>query len=288
MLWPNRPHPAYDSPMARQDTDPLDQSSFAFDDFPSEVSPARTPFAAALARIADFVMPPVCLGCHAHLGGLDALCPKCWSGITFIRPPLCDRLGTPMPYDTGGVMISAAANAAPPSFDRARAVANFDGLMRDLVHDLKFNDRHDLRRLLCRWLLEAGREVLAGADMVVPVPLGRWRLFQRGFNQAALLAQDVSQKTSAIYAPMVLVRTRKTRPQVGLTRLERQKNVRGAFAVPDARKNAVAGRNIVLIDDVITTGATIGACARALKRAGAARVDVLSLALVTDAGLVTV
>jgi ComF family protein len=288
MQWPNRPHPAYDSLMARQDTDPLDQSSFAFDDFPSDVKPALTPFAAALARIADFVMPPVCLGCHAHLGGLDALCPKCWSGITFIRPPLCDRLGTPMPYDTGGVMISAAAYAAPPSFDRARAVANFDGLMRDLVHDLKFNDRHDLRRLLCRWLLEAGREVLAGADIVVPVPLGRWRLFQRGFNQAALLAKDIAEKTTVTYAPMVLVRTRKTRPQVGLTRLERQKNVRGAFAVPDARKNAVAGRNIVLIDDVITTGATVGACARALKRAGAARVDVLSLALVTDAGLVTV
>ena len=85
-------------------------------------------------------MPPVCLGCHTPLGGLDALCPQCWGGITFIRPPLCDRLGTPMPFDTGGTMISAAASAAPPAYDRARAVASFDGLMRDLVHDLKFRD----------------------------------------------------------------------------------------------------------------------------------------------------
>lgn len=233
-------------------------------------------------------MPPVCLGCHTPLGGLDALCPQCWGGITFIRPPLCDRLGTPMPFDTGGTMISAAASAAPPAYDRARAVASFDGLMRDLVHDLKFRDRHELRQLLGRWLAEAGRDLMPGAGLIVPVPLGRWRLVQRCFNQAAILAQDVAAASNLAYDPMVLVRARKTRPQVGLTRLERQKNVAGAFVVPDAKKLAVAGRNVVLIDDVITTGATVGACARALKRAGAARVDVLALALVTDAGLVTV
>lgn len=242
--------------------------------------------ASGLAQLIDLIMPPVCLSCHAHLGGLDALCASCWSGITFIRPPLCDRLGSPMPFDTGGVMISAAASADPPAYDRARAVASFDGLMRDLVHDLKFRDRHDLRRLLGRWLTEAGRDILKGGGVIVPVPLGRLRLVQRGFNQSAILAQDVARATGLPYAPLVLVRARKTRPQVGLTRLERHKNVSGAFDVPDAKRPVIAGRNVVLIDDVITTGATVSACASALKRAGAARVDVLALALVTDTGLV--
>ena len=274
--------------MAAQDTDPIGELSPLGCDVTPRALMKRGRFTTGLARVVDLIMPPVCLGCHTHLGGLGALCPKCWSTITFIRPPLCDRLGVPMPYDTGGVMISAAASAAPPAYDRARAVASYDGLMRDLVHDLKFNDRHDLRQLLGRWLLEAGRDVLVDADMIVPVPLSRWRLFQRGFNQAALLAQDIAAATHISYSPLTLVRSRKTRPQVGLTRLERQKNVSGAFAVTEPRKNSVAGRNIVVIDDVITTGATVGACAKALKRAGAARVDVLALALVIDAGLVSV
>lgn len=248
-------------------------------------APARSPWSAAASaftRVLDVVMPPVCLGCHSHLGGLDALCPQCWNKITFIRPPLCDRLGSPMPFDTGGAMISAAASANPPPYDRARAVASFDGLMRDLVHDLKFRDRHDLRHLLGRWLTEAGRELLFDADVIVPVPLGRLRLVQRCFNQSAILAQDVAKAANITYAPLALERRRKTRPQVGLSRADRLKNVSGAFVVPEPWKNVIVGRNIILVDDVITTGATIGACATALKRAGAARVDVLALALVTD------
>ena len=248
--------------------------------------PAAGLFASALASVADLIMPPVCLGCHTNLGGLDALCPRCWGGVSFIRPPLCDKLGSPLPFDTGGVMISAAAAASPPVYDRARAVASFDGLMRDLVHDLKFRDRHDLRRLLARWLTEAGRDMLVGADLVVPVPLGRLRLVKRCYNQSAILAQDTARLAGLSYDPMALVRARTTLPQVGLTRLERRKNVKGAFAVPDAKKPVVTGRRIVLIDDVITTGATVSACAAALKQAGAAHVDVLALALVTDAAFV--
>ncbi len=120
-------------------------------------------------------MPPVCLACREPLAGHDALCPVCWSGVDFIRPPLCDRLGLPMPFDAGGVMVSAAAVADPPPYGRARAVAAYSGQMRELVHALKFNDRHDVRRLFGRWLVEAGKELLADADVVVPVPLSRWR-----------------------------------------------------------------------------------------------------------------
>jgi ComF family protein len=240
----------------------------------------------AIGAIADLLMPPLCLACNGRLAAHDALCPRCWKGIDFIRPPLCDRLGLPMPYDTGGPMISAAAAADPPVYGRARAVARFEGVMRTLIHDLKFHDRHDARRLFGRWLAEAGAELLADADLLVPVPLTRRRLLSRRFNQSALLAHEVAHLVRIDVEPLALLRTRSTKPQVGLSRQQRRDNVANAFAVAPHRKDAVTGRKIVLIDDVVTTGATAEACARALKRGGALRVDVLALAMVTDAAVV--
>jgi ComF family protein len=237
---------------------------------------------AAAAAAADLIVPPLCLACHRPLAAHDAICASCWPRIDFIRAPLCDRLGLPLPFDLDGPMISAAAAADPPDYDRARAVARFDGIMRELVHDLKFRDRHDGRRLFARWLAEAGGELLADADMVVPVPLTRGRLASRRFNQSAILAQAVAARAGLRYVPTALVRTRNTRPQVGLSRQQRRDNVAGAYAVAPGSRSALAGAKIVVIDDVITTGATVRACARPLKRAGAARVDVLALAMVTD------
>ena len=233
---------------------------------------------------ADLLLPPLCLGCRAPLISHDALCVTCWQGIDFIRQPLCDRLGLPMPFDPGGGrLISAAAAAAPPDYDRARAVAHYGGTMRTLVHALKFEDRQELRRLLGRLLHEAGRELLTDADLIVPVPLSRWRLFSRRFNQAALLGGELARLTALPHAPLVLQRTKRTKSQVGLTRRQRRENMAGAFAVEQRRKAKISGRRVLLIDDVVTTGATVSACARALKRAGAIRVDVLALALVADA-----
>jgi ComF family protein len=240
----------------------------------------------ALVAASDVIMPPLCLACHEPLGVHDALCASCWSGIDFIRPPLCDRLGLPMPFDAGGVMVSAAAIADPPAYDRARAVAHYTNVMRTLIHNLKFRDRHDARRLFGRWLAEAGAGLIGEADVVVPVPLGRWRLLQRRFNQAAIVAHEVARHAGLAFEPLALVRPRATRTQVGLTRRQRHENVRGAFAVPSSRSACIRGRNVLLIDDVITTGATAGACAKALKKAGAAKVDVLALALVADLALV--
>ncbi len=239
--------------------------------------------AEAIKAVADVLIPPLCLGCHEPLGIHHALCAKCWSEIDFIRAPLCDRLGIPMPFDTGGSLISADAAANPPRYDRARVVARFDGPMRNLVHDFKFRDQQNARSLFGRWLAEAGRELVEEADLVVPVPLNRLRLFTRRYNQAALLGQELAQVCGLAYEPLILVRTRRTAPQVGLTRRERQKNVRGAFAVPPKRRKLVEARNILLVDDVITTGATADAAARCLKKAGAARVDVLLLARAVDA-----
>ena len=256
--------------------------------FREKMRAARLSAGRLLSATADILVPPLCLACRAPLASHEALCVACWSNVDFIRPPICDRLGVPMPFGGDGRLVSAAALADPPAYDRARAVARYAGVMRDLVHDFKFNDRQDARRLMARWLADAGRELLGEADLVVPIPLARLRLLSRRFNQSAMLAQEVCRLSGCAFDPLALVRVRSTRRQVGLSRSERRDNVRGAFAVPPRRRDAIEGRKIVVIDDIITTGATADAASRVLKRAGASRVDVLALAIVTDAGHVPV
>ncbi|OYW56344.1 MAG: phosphoribosyltransferase [Hyphomicrobium sp. 32-62-53] len=248
----------------------------------------RPRFRARLRRawsgLSDLILPPVCLSCREPMTAHNTLCGGCWMQVDFIRPPLCDRLGLPLPFATGEISLSAAAMAAPPVYDRARAVAHYSGLMRRLVHDLKFHDRDDLTVLLGGWLTETGKDLLAEADLIVPVPLSRSRLLHRRFNQAARLGGEISARTGIAMDPLSLVRVRATASQVGLSRSEREQNVRGAFAVREARRDRIDGRRIVLVDDVITTGATVAAATRALRRAGAERVDVLALAMATGEG----
>lgn len=229
----------------------------------------------------DVIFPPLCLGCQTRLVNHDALCPECWRQIDFIRPPLCDRLGLPMPYDIGGTMISGAAAANPPPFERARAVAHYEGLMRKLIHDFKFKDTHDARRLFGRWLSQTAPELIETANCILPVPLARFRLLTRRYNQAQIIATELAHLTGKPCLPMALKRTRSTARQIGLTRRERERNVSGAFAVAPGSIGQIAGKSVLLVDDVITTGATVSAATRALKKAGAARVDVLALAMVT-------
>jgi ComF family protein len=242
-------------------------------------------FGRAMQMVGNLLMQPVCLSCQRQLNGHDTLCARCWRSIAFIRPPLCDRLGLPLPFGgRDGPLVSAAAAASPPLYGRARAVGAFevDGVLRNLVHGMKYADRHDARRLFGRWLADAGRDLLADAHLIVPVPLTRWRLMRRQFNQSALVAKEVSRITGVPTDPLVLRKVRSTPPQVGLTREQRRRNVRAAFAVRAKDQSRIAGRNVVLLDDVVTTGATVEACTRTLLDAGAARVDVLALGLVVE------
>jgi ComF family protein len=243
---------------------------------------ARRLAAVAVRRVGDAIVPPVCLACHVLLTNHDTLCAGCWRQIDFVRAPLCDRLGLPLPFDTGGRMISALAAANPPDYERARAVAIFAGTAQKLVHGFKYSDRHDGRRLFGRWLLAAGADLLADADVLVPVPLNRWRLLARRYNQAAILSGELARLTGIIHEPHALRRVKVTASQVGMTREQRRLNVSGAFAVEVRARLRIAGKRVLLIDDVITTGATAEAVARVLKAAGATQVDVLALAIVAD------
>jgi ComF family protein len=237
---------------------------------------------AALGRATlDFAYPPTCLACRAATAEPGALCPRCWRDIRFIERPFCERLGTPFEQDLGQGLISPQAMADPPVFDRARAAARFeDGPSRRLVHRLKYSDRLELAKPLGRWMTRAGADILAGADLLAPVPLHPLRLMARRFNQAAALAAAVSQETGIPCDPFLLARVKATKAQVGLSRAQRAENVQGAFrAEPEAEARA-KGRRVVLVDDVLTSGATANAASRALLRAGAAAVDVLVFARV--------
>ncbi|MGQ4275367.1 ComF family protein [Terrihabitans sp. B22-R8] len=232
----------------------------------------------------DVVLPPLCLACSSPIGSRGALCPRCWGGLDLISRPFCERLGTPFDADLGLNLISPRAIADPPDFSRARGAVRFDGTGRLLVHRLKYGDRMDLSAAMAGWMARAGAEVLAEADFLVPVPLHRTRLWKRRFNQAAELAKGVSRLWGVPVDHDILVRRKRTRSQVGLSRAQRARNLSGALAVPEAMRGRVAGRRVVLIDDVLTTGSTLNAAARILRRAGAADVDALVFALVVDPG----
>jgi ComF family protein len=229
----------------------------------------------------DLALPRLCAACRAPVEG-QGLCPACWSKLSFISRPYCERLGIPFVYDPGPGILSMEAIADPPVYNRARAAVRFDEISRALVHALKYGDRLDLAPMMGRWLSHAGRELLAEADALVPVPLHWRRNWARRFNQSAMLAAAVSAASGVQIAAGALKRVKSTAQQVGLTRSERAANIQGAFRVPPEAKAAVAGRRLVLVDDVLTSGATVEGCARALLRARAANVDVLVFARVAD------
>jgi ComF family protein len=237
-----------------------------------------------LAKAAiDTLYPPTCLACRAATEADGALCPRCWSAMRFIERPYCERLGTPFEQDLGEGLLSPQAMADPPVFARARAVARFeDGPARRLVHRLKYSDRADLARPIGRWMARAGADILADADCLAPVPLHPLRLWRRRFNQAAMLAREVARATGKPCDVNALIRVKATHSQVGLSRAQRAENVQGAFKVADGAR--VKGLNVVLVDDVLTSGATANAASRALIRAGAKRVDVLVFARVVTGG----
>jgi ComF family protein len=234
------------------------------------------------ARLAlDVALPTLCVACREPVDG-EGVCAACWAKLSFIEPPYCPRLGIPFVYDPGPDMLSMEAIASPPAYSRARAAVRYDEVARTLVHALKYQDRTDLAPAMGRWMARAGHELLAGADMLIPVPLHWRRAWHRRYNQSGALARAIERQSGVKLRGDILVRARATEQQVGLSRAQRASNVQGAFKVSADRQAEIAGRKLVLIDDVLTSGATTDACARALLRAKAAQVDVLVFARVVD------
>ena len=235
------------------------------------------------ARLAvDLILPPQCLACGTRTAEPRSLCASCWHGLTFVDAPLCDRLGIPFPYDPGEGAVSALAIARAPRFARARGAVAFDDMSRKLVHAGKYRDRHDALDCMARMMGRAGGKLMADADLIVPVPLHWKRLWSRRYNQSAVLAQKIAGMAGKPFAPQMLKRVRATSSQVWLDERARRRNVRNAFVVPERQRGKISAKRILLVDDVLTTGATSNACAETLLKAGAAAADVLVFALVLD------
>lgn len=229
---------------------------------------------------AEVLFPPVCLGCRNLVGEPGTLCPECWPAVRFLERPWCEVMGTPFSHDMGEGFLSAEAIADPPPFARARSAVLYEGVPQRMARSLKFGDRTELAPWMARWMVRAGAELIAEGDAVLPVPLHRYRFLSRRFNQSAELSRAIAHQTGFRYLPGALVRRHSTRPQVGLTALERETNLRGAFQVPPRQKTLIQGKRLILVDDVFTTGTTVKVASTALLRGGARAVDVLTFARV--------
>ena len=237
------------------------------------------------ARAMDVLFPPQCLRCRALVEGSGNLCGDCWREVSFVTEPHCACCGLPFAHDVGEAALCGACAAAPPSYTRARAVMVYNDASRDLVLGFKYADATHAAPSYGRWLARAGRTCLADADMLVPVPLHWMRLFRRRYNQAALLARALSKETGIPVSPRALVRRRRTPPLGRLSREARRQRLSGAIAINPKHAPDLKDRNVVLVDDVMTTGETVEACAGQVLRAGARSVDVLSLARAVRAGV---
>ncbi len=228
----------------------------------------------------DALLPPQCLSCGALVDSPGVLCAACWDKVAFPGPPQCAACGWPFEFDSGAGALCAACVRRRPVYRRARAVMVYGDTSRRLILAFKYGDRTDAAPAFGRWLARAGKELIAEAEVIVPVPLHWTRLFSRLYNQAALLAHALGKQSGLPVACDLLVRRKPTPSQGRLSPSARRRNVRGAFAVRPSRRGRLEGRRVLLVDDVLTTGATAAACARTLLRAGAASVDVLTLARV--------
>ena len=232
------------------------------------------------ARLLDLVLPPRCLKCGATVDAVGALCATCWPDVAFLAPPHCAACGLPFEFDLGPDALCGACARERPVFDRARAAFRYDEGSKDLILRFKHADRTDSAPAFARWMARAGEALLADADLVTAVPLHWTRLFMRRYNQAALLASALGQRAGKPAVNDLLVRRKRTPSQGGLGAAGRQRNVVGAFMVHPRHRALVGDKRVLLVDDVLTTGATVSACASILLRAGALAVDVLTLARV--------
>lgn len=245
----------------------------------------------ALARLAlDSVLPPTCAKCRVVVERNGTLCADCWSALRFITAPCCETCGFPFEFEGAAFGASESADpdgplcadciARPKVFARARAALVYDDASRDLILAFKHADRTETAVTLVTWMALAGRDLIAEADIILPVPLHWRRLFLRRYNQSALLAQKLAERHDKAFSSRILQRQRATPTQGRLSGAARRRNVAGAFRIKPSEQPQIEGRRVLLIDDVYTTGATVDACVSCLLRGGAAAVDVLTLARV--------
>lgn len=236
----------------------------------------------AVRKLLDFALPPRCAGCGAVTGDAHGFCIGCWQSLTFLGDPCCARCGLPFEYDAGEGVECGACLTDPPSFERLRAAVAYGAIASKVALKLKYGGKPGVAETLGRFMQRHVEEHVEGQAnaILAPVPLHRWRIWRRGYNQSALIAKALGRRTGLPVELDLIRRVKATPPLKGLGRRERAQAVRGAFRMSERGEILARGRTILLIDDVYTTGATADACARTLKRAGAAAVNIICWARV--------
>lgn len=228
----------------------------------------------------DQILPPTCCGCGVSLPQSQTLCAACWGGLTFLGAPCCEACGHPFEYAVPDQSLCGGCTHKSPPYTRARSALRYDDASKDFILAFKHADKTDTTPLFAKWMMMAGRDLIEAADVLIPVPLHWTRLFNRRYNQAALLAQALGKLSNRPVCADALIRHRRTPSQGHMTQKARARNVNGAFRVAPKRLEGLNGKRVVLIDDVYTTGATVHATTKVLLRSGVANVDVLTMARV--------
>jgi ComF family protein len=233
-------------------------------------------------QIFNYLLPPTCLNCSAVVSQNGRLCAKCFSKINFIDGSVCDVCGAPFELEEEEQTICAACLKKMPKYDKSRSAVVYDVFSKDMILNFKYKDRTEAAPYFADWLLRAGKVFFENEkiDFIVPVPLHRFRFWKRKFNQAALLSKMVAKKTGIKVNYDDLQRVKNTVPQAKLGRSQRKNNIKGAFRV--RQKAKIKDMNILIVDDIMTTGATINECAIELKKAGANKIFVLTIAKTTN------
>lgn len=231
-----------------------------------------------ITKALNAIYPPQCLSCKTIIGENGNLCPDCWEVIHFISGSKCNICGIPFEYEINEAAICGSCMFKKPSYDCARAVFKYDDASRSLITSFKYSDKIAASDYFAKWIARSASDLIDEADLIVAVPLHRIRLFTRRYNQSSLLANSLAKLTKKPIHHNMLRRTKNTKPQAGMMFKQRILNVRGAFKINAKYADLIKGKNIILIDDVMTTGATIEACAKAIKKAGASKVTALTVA----------
>ncbi len=243
----------------------------------------KNAFARFFTATLDIVLPPRCLATGEIVDAPGMVSASVWPQLQFIEAPFCKTCGIPFSFEMtpSNDILCAACMEREPVFDAARAAVVYNDVSRAMILAFKYGDRLHAVKTFAPWMIRAGKPLIDNADCLIPVPLHNRRLRERRFNQSALLAREIARHSGKVFVPDMLLRMRHTVPQQGLSYKERGQNVKGAFAVGKKYLHTLSGKNILLLDDVYTSGATLNECARVLKRAKAASVSVLTVAKVT-------
>ena len=226
--------------------------------------------------IIDYIFPPTCLLCNSFVDKQGTLCNICWVDVTFCPTSVCHICGLPFEYEVEEKTLCGNCVKLTPFFSHARYVCLYDDKTKKLIFDLKYKDKTFLVPSLSKMIHNIGKEYIEACDYIIPVPLHKKRLYNRKYNQSAMIAKQIAKLSNKPMFPSLLTRKKNTISQTGLSQEKRIANVYNAFSVSKQYKMLVKNAHIVLIDDVLTTGATVNACSKTLIKSGAQKIDVLT------------